>query len=93
MRSSLLLNEEPDLVDSTGVINYLHLTHAKPAEDEKTQHYVVNSDAFTHISIDAQFFEHSRAIGYQQAEQSNNQCDDRLIKQIIEKGRFVNKIA
>ena len=23
----------------------------------------------------------------------NAQCDDRLIKQIIEKGRFVNKIA
>ena len=32
MRSNVLLNEEPDLVDSTGVINYLHLTHAKPED-------------------------------------------------------------
>ena len=52
MRSNLLLNEELDSVDSTGVMNYLHLTHAKPAEDHQTD-YMVNSDAFTHVSIDA----------------------------------------
>ena len=93
LMDNLIVNDEPDLVDNTGVMNYLHLTHAKPAEDEKTSNYMVNSEAFTHISIDAEFFQSSRAIGYSHAEQLKSECDDRLIKQIIEKGRFVNKIA
>ena len=48
LMDDLIVNDEPDLVDNTGVMNYLHLTHAKPAEDE-TNNYIVNSDAFTHI--------------------------------------------
>ena len=53
----------------------------------------MNRDAFTHIAIDASLFENTRAIGFQQAEQFVNECDEKLIKQIIEKGRFANKIA
>ena len=68
LMDNLIVNDEPDLVDNTGVMNYLHLTHAKPAEDEKTSNYMVNSEAFTHISIDAEFFQSSRAIGYSHAE-------------------------
>ena len=90
---NLIVNDEPDLIDNTGVMNYLHLTHAKPAEDEKTCNFISCGDAFTSFSIDAEFFQNSRAIGYSNAENQRSECDDRLIKQIIEKGRFVNKIA
>ena len=88
MSTKVFLNSDPDMTDSTGIQNYVRLCHARPVES--MNHQIMDGSAFTHIAIDASLFESNRTIGWSEAKDYEAECDDRLIKQIIAKGRFSN---
>lgn len=88
LQTKVFLNSDPDTMDSTGVQNYVRLCHARPVDT--TAHQMLDDSAFTHIAIDASLFESTRTIGWSEAKEYEAKCDDRLIKQIIAKGRFGN---
>lgn len=90
LSTSVILNDDPDMIDSTGIQNFVRLSHARPVT---RSHQILDDSAFTHIAVDASMFESTRTIGWSDAESYFGDCDDRLIKQIIDKGRFSNQIA
>ena len=64
---SVILNNDPDVLDNTGIQNYVHLSYARPVNDGN--HQVSDSSAFTHIAIDASQFESTqRTIGWSESE-------------------------
>ena len=89
--TSVILNNDPDLVDNTGIQNYVRLSSARPVDNQS--HQILDDSAFTHIAIDASLFESTRTVGWSEAEDYFENCDQLLIKQIIDKGRFSNQIA
>ena len=60
---------------------------------DQQSHQILDDSAFTHIAIDASLFESTRTVGWSEAEDYFENCDQLLIKQIIDKGRFSNQIA
>jgi len=73
------LNNDPDVLDNTGIQNYVHLSYAKPVD--ALHHQVNDASAFTHIAIDASHFESTRrTIGWSESETYFQDCDERLIR-------------
>lgn len=91
MRSSLLPsnNQDEDVVDNSGMQNYVRLSRARPAESS----IEIFQQQYGEMQIDDSLFDNifSKGVAESQVEQAQN--DERIIRKIIEKGRFVNKIA
>ena len=88
VRSSVFMNNE-EIVDSSGMQNYVRLSQARPVE---AQGVILNQD-FPTINIDENVLHENFSKGMAEIQIQSMENDELRIKEIIDKGRFVNKIA
>jgi len=78
LSTEVILNNDPEMIDNTGIQNYVRLSHARPVD--AMDHTILEDSNFTHIAIDASLFESTRTIGWSEAESYFKDCDERLLK-------------